>query len=71
MDRMDTTTKRGFLLAKSWIQAVLLVTLFGVFVLGFVAYKTYTGQPPIPGKVVNPDGQVLFTMFGSAQPDNT
>jgi nitric oxide reductase subunit B len=58
---MGTTTKRGFLLAKGWIQAVLLVTLFGFFVLGFLAYKTYTGEPPIPGKVVNPDGQVLFT----------
>ena len=58
---MDSTTKRGFLLAKGWIQAVLLVTLFGFFVLGFLAYKTYTGEPPIPGKVVNPDGQVLFT----------
>ena len=58
---MDSTTKRGFLLAKGWIQAVLLVTLFGFFVLGFLAYNTYTGEPPIPGKVVNPDGQVLFT----------
>jgi nitric oxide reductase subunit B len=61
IDRMDSTTKRGFLLAKGWIQAVLLVTLFGFFVLGFLAYNTYTGEPPIPGKVVNPDGQVLFT----------
>ena len=58
---MDSTTKRGFLLAKGWIQAVLLVTLFGFFVLGFLAYKTYTGEPPIPGKVVNPAGQLLFT----------
>src|SRR3984893_7607730 len=53
--------KRGFLLAKGWIQAVLLVTLFGFLVLGFLAYNTYTGYPPIPGKVVNPDDQVLFT----------
>src|SRR5207249_5910673 len=44
-----------------WIQAVLLVTIFGFFVLGFLAYKTYTGQPPIPGKVVDPEGHLLFT----------
>ena len=61
IDRMDSTTKRGFLLANGWIQAVLLVTLFGFFVLGFLAYKTYTGEPPIPGKVVDPGGQVFFT----------
>ena len=30
---MGTTTKRGFLLAKGWIQAVILIFLFGFFVL--------------------------------------
>ena len=50
IDRMDSTTKRGFLLAKGWIQAVLLVTLFGFFVLGFFAYKTYAGRAADSGK---------------------
>jgi nitric oxide reductase subunit B len=50
---METTTKREFLLARGWIQAVILVFLFGFFVLGFLAYRTYTGEPPIPGKVVD------------------
>jgi nitric oxide reductase subunit B len=58
---METTTKRGFLLAKGWIQAVILVFLFGFFVLGFLAYRTYTGEPPIPGKVIDADGHLLFT----------
>jgi len=58
---METTTKRGFLLARGWIQAVILVFLFGFFVLGFLAYRTYTGEPPIPGKVIDPDGRLLFT----------
>ena len=58
---MGTTTKRGFLLAKGWIQAVILIFLFGFFVLGFLAYRTYTGEPPIPAKVADPDGRVLFT----------
>jgi Ion channel len=30
-------------------------------VLGFLAYRTYTGEPPIPGKVVDADGRLLFT----------
>ena len=58
---MDTTTKRGFLLAKGWIQAVILIFLFGFFVLGFLAYRTYTREPPIPAKVADPNGRVLFT----------
>ena len=58
---MDTPGRRGFLISNGWIQAVFLVTLFGFFVLGFLAYRTYTGEPPIPGKVVDPDGHVLFT----------
>ena len=43
---METPTKRGFLLTRGWIQAVILVFLFGFFVLGFLAYRTYTGEPP-------------------------
>jgi len=35
--------------------------LFGFFVLGFLAYRTYTEEPPIPGKVVDSSGRVLFT----------
>jgi nitric oxide reductase subunit B len=58
---METTAKRGFLLARGSIQAVILVFLFGFFVLGFLAYRTYTGEPPIPGKVVDPNGHLLFT----------
>jgi nitric oxide reductase subunit B len=58
---MGTTTKRDFLLAKGWIQAVILIFLFGFFVLGFLAYRTYTGEPPIPAKVADPNGRVLFT----------
>ena len=47
-------------LAKGWIQAVILVFLFGFFVLGFLAYRTYTGEPPIPAKVADPNGRVLL-----------
>jgi len=53
--------KWGFLLSKGWIQAVALVVLFGFFVLGLLAYRTYTDQPPVPDRVVDPSGQVPFT----------
>jgi nitric oxide reductase subunit B len=52
---------RGLLVSKAWIQAVAVVVLFGFFVLGLLAYLTYTGEAPIPGKVIAPDGRVLFT----------
>jgi len=53
--------KQGLLISKGWIQAVGLVMLFGFFVLGLLAYWTYTDEPPIPARVVGPDGNVLFT----------
>src|SRR5262245_61868159 len=52
---------RGLLISKRWVQAVTIVMLFGFFVLGLLAYRTYTDQAPIPRKVVRPDGRVLFT----------
>ena len=38
---------------EGWIQAVLLVVLFGFFVLGLLAYRTYMAHPPVPGQVVD------------------
>jgi nitric oxide reductase subunit B len=34
---------------------------FGLFILGLLAYRTYAGEAPIPGRVVDPSGTVLFT----------
>lgn len=59
--RTKAIETRGLLISKRWVQAVAIVMLFGFFVLGLLAYRTYTDQAPIPGKVVRPDGQVLFT----------
>jgi len=52
--------KRQLLISKSWIQAVAIVFLFGFAMLGMLAYRTYTDEPPIPAKVVAPDGKVVF-----------
>jgi len=58
---MGATGRREFLISKGWIQAVLLVVLFGFFVLGLLAYRNYTQHPPVPKQVVGPAGNVLFT----------
>lgn len=53
--------RRGLLVSRTWIQVVALVMLFGFFVLGLLAYRTYQAKPPIPGRVVDPQGAVLYT----------
>jgi nitric oxide reductase subunit B len=53
--------KRDLLVSKTWLQAVAIVILFGFFILGFLAYRTYAGEAPIPARVVDPAGVVLFT----------
>jgi nitric oxide reductase subunit B len=53
--------KRDLLVSKTWIQAVALVVVFGFFVLGLLAYRTYSGEAPIPARVVDQKGIVLFT----------
>ena len=58
---MSRNGKRGLLVGRGWIQAVLLVFLIGFLLLGVLAYRTYTDQPPIPAAVIDPGGKVLFT----------
>jgi nitric oxide reductase subunit B len=60
-DRPAESGRRGLLVSKAWIQAVALVVLCGFAVLGLLAYRTYTAEPPVPDRVVAADGRVLFT----------
>jgi nitric oxide reductase subunit B len=53
--------KRDLLISKGWIQAVIIVGLFGFLILGILAYRTYSDEPPIPSRVVGANGQLLFT----------
>src|SRR5207248_7293249 len=52
---------RALIVSRGWVQAAVLVFLFGFFVLGLLALRTYQEQPPIPERVVGPRGEVLFT----------
>lgn len=58
---MNEPTNKTMLISKGWIPAVALVMLFGFFVMGLLAYYTYTDEPPIPTRVLDPNGNVLFT----------
>src|SRR5262245_61931415 len=52
---------RELVIAKGWVQAAVLVFVFGFTVLGWLAYRTYMEEPPIPQRVVDPAGNVVFT----------
>jgi hypothetical protein len=55
------TGKRELLISKTWFQVAALVFVFGFFVLGLLAYRTYKSDPPIPDRVVDPSGRVVFS----------
>src|SRR5581483_12482728 len=59
--RMTGEPKRALLISKAWVQAVAIVFCFGFLILGFLAYETYSGEPPIPARVTEPGGGTLFT----------
>ncbi len=49
------------LISSSWFQVSLLTFFIGFAVLGYLAYRIYAEQPPIPTRVVAPDGRLLFS----------
>lgn len=49
------------MVSKTWVQAVALVMLFGFFVMGILAYRTYSASMPMPEQIVTQDGTVLIT----------
>ena len=56
----EKSVRRGFLLSKGWLQAVIIVMLLGFTVLGILAVRTYQDGAPVPVKVVDPSGQLIF-----------
>ena len=58
---MTDTGRRNLLVSRAWVQAAIIVFLFGFLVLGLLAYRTYTGEPPIPERILDSSGNVLFT----------
>lgn len=56
-----TTGPRSMLVSRTWVQGVAIVMLCGVFVMGILAYRTYTASMPQPTTVTSESGEVLFT----------
>lgn len=58
---VDGSSSRSQLnLSRGWLQGVVLVMVFGFFVMGMLAVRTYTDSMPLPEQVTDQDGQVLF-----------
>lgn len=61
----DGTTPPGrrsdMLVSKTWLQGVALVMVFGFFVMGLLALRTYTDAMPQPERVVDEKGAVVYT----------
>ena len=48
-------------LSPWWIRTILIVLVFGMVVLIAITVQGYEKAPPVPGRVVDAQGQVLFT----------
>lgn len=51
-------------LSPWWRYAAILVMVLGFSLLTIVTVLTYTNAPPIPKRVTDPAGAVLFTQEG-------
>ena len=61
-DRPNQRPPRGELaISKGWVQGVALVFLFGFFVMGVLAFRTYTDSMPQPQQVVSEAGEVVYS----------
>ena len=58
---MNGSARRALLVSSGWMQAVVIVVLCGFLILGILAYRTYTDEPPIPSQVVDSSGQLIFS----------
>jgi nitric oxide reductase subunit B len=58
---VEQSERRGLLVSRTWVQATILVVVVGFFILGLLAYRQYMAHPPVPNRVVDARGQVLFT----------
>ena len=48
-------------LSPWWRRALILLMISGFSALGYLAARTYQDAPPIPARVIDPDGTTLFT----------
>jgi nitric oxide reductase subunit B len=56
-----TTGGSEIAISKGWVQGVALVLIFGFFVMGILAFRTYSDSMPLPDRVVSTQGEEVFT----------
>jgi nitric oxide reductase subunit B len=47
--------------SRVWVQVIALVLLCGLAVLGFLGYRAYSADPPVPTQIRTSSGTVVFT----------
>ncbi|WP_454084806.1 nitric-oxide reductase large subunit [Georgenia sp. Marseille-Q6866] len=57
--QQDTTSELA--ISRGWVQGVALVLVFGFFVMGILAFRTYSDSMPLPEQAVSSAGEVVFT----------
>ncbi|WP_121251716.1 nitric-oxide reductase large subunit [Nocardioides ferulae] len=57
----DRADRSELNLSKGWVQGIALVMIFGFFVMGMLAVRTYTDSMPQPERVVGEDGETVYT----------
>ncbi|MCL4557785.1 MAG: nitric-oxide reductase large subunit [Deltaproteobacteria bacterium] len=57
----DKTYRSTDTLSPWWKRTVVLIMIGGFSVLLWVSGRTYTSMPPVPGKVINTSGKIIFT----------
>ena len=58
---MMETPRTRMVISHWWAQVAILTFLAGFTVLGVMAYKVYREHPPVPERVVDTSGEVVFT----------
>jgi nitric oxide reductase subunit B len=53
--------RKALLISKAWFQIALLTFVLGFGVLGYLAWKLHAELPPVPGRVVDETGQLVWT----------
>ncbi|HWB55010.1 MAG TPA: cbb3-type cytochrome c oxidase subunit I [Tepidisphaeraceae bacterium] len=62
MDQLpESGARRRMVISPLWMQGIILTFLVGFAILTFLAVRLYEDHPPIPDRVVLPNGQTLFT----------
>ncbi|CAH9019561.1 nitric-oxide reductase large subunit [Candidatus Nitrosacidococcus sp. I8] len=58
---MSTINTGSASLSPWWMRSLLIIVIFGFTMLFIITGLAYRNAPPIPGKVVNSQGEVIFT----------